>query len=330
MGYTPEGWRNFIQRLQDSPPLLERPYILESWQRCRERGLPPAPEHPVLRRVGDAELRERLQANNGLVEAAAPLLAGFSASLGALQHVIYATDRNGIVLWSAGNSSIMLTYGLTAGYDWSEGTMGTNGAGTALATNRPVAVIGPDHYQLPFHGSTCLAAPIHSRQGELLGAIHFSTDVRDAHPSQLGQVIKLAHNIERRLAGVLAVLVVDDNEAQRYVIKRALSTHGFTVLGAATAQDALRKAAILRPDVIVLDVALPDGNGFEVCKQLKSDQMTKGIPVVQISAVYTKQDAIGAGLPAEADAFLVHPADDHELPKVISRLLGIKIGSPAA
>jgi transcriptional regulator of acetoin/glycerol metabolism len=329
MAYTPEAWRNFIQRLQDSTPLLERPYILESWQRCHKRGLAPAPDNPVLRRVDDAELRERLQANNGLVEAAAPILTGFSASLGALQYVIYATDRDGIVLWSGGNSSAMLTYGLTAGYDWSEATMGTNGAGTALATNGPVAVIGPDHYQLSFHGSTCLAAPIHSQDGALIGAIDFSTDVSDADPSQLAQVIRLAHQIERRLAGMIAVLVVDDNEAQRYMMERMLSKHGFTVLGAVTAHDALRKASILRPDVIVLDVSLPDENGFVVCNRLKSDQNTKGIPVVQVSALYTQKDAIKAGYSAGADAYLVHPAETQDLPKVVCRVLGMKPASAA-
>lgn len=329
MAYTPKEWLSFLQQLQNAPPLLERPYIRESWQRCRERGLPPAPEHPVLRRVDDAELKKRLEASNELVEAAAPILAGFSASLGALQHVIYAADRDGIVLWSAGNRTAMLTYGLTAGYDWSEATMGTNGAGTALATNHPVAVIGPDHYELPFHSSTCLAAPIHSRQGELIGAIDFSTNVSDADPSQLAQVIRLAHQIERRLAGMLAVLVVDDSEAQRYTMKRMLSKNGFTALGAATAQDALDKAVILRPDVIVLDVSLPDENGFEVCKKLKSDKRTKGIPIVQVSAVYTQEDAVAAGYSVGADAYLVHPAETQDLPKVVCRVLGMKVTTAA-
>jgi transcriptional regulator of acetoin/glycerol metabolism len=77
--------------------------------------------------------------------------------------------------------------------------MGTNGAGTALAVNRPVAVIGPDHYSLPFHDATCLAAPLRKPTGELIGAIDLSTHVEDAELSHLSDVVKAASDIEEAL-----------------------------------------------------------------------------------------------------------------------------------
>jgi transcriptional regulator of acetoin/glycerol metabolism len=78
--------------------------------------------------------------------------------------------------------------------------MGTNGAGTALATDSAVAVVGPDHYQLPFHEATCLAAPIHSRDGDLIGAVDFSTHVGDVDASQLVDIVALAQAIENALS----------------------------------------------------------------------------------------------------------------------------------
>lgn len=77
--------------------------------------------------------------------------------------------------------------------------MGTNGAGTALATDSAVAVISPHHYQLPFEEATCLAAPLHSRTGDLIGAVDFSThggDVDVCHPVD---VVTLSKAIEDAL-----------------------------------------------------------------------------------------------------------------------------------
>jgi transcriptional regulator of acetoin/glycerol metabolism len=148
----------------------------------------------VLRRVPDLELEKRLRNSRALVCAATPLLAAFSADRRAIQHVVYLTDKDGIVLLSEGNDTLMLVYGLCPGFDWSEKTMGTNGAGTALATDSAVAVIGPDHYQLPFKDATCLAAPIHSSSGDLIGAVDFSTHVGDVDPSQLVDIVTLASN----------------------------------------------------------------------------------------------------------------------------------------
>jgi transcriptional regulator of acetoin/glycerol metabolism len=155
-----------------------------------------------LHRIADHDLELRLERNQRLIEAATRPLKTFSAAMSGIQHVIYITDRDGIVLFSAGNDEIMMMYGLLPGYDWSEKRMGTNGAGTALASGKAVAVVGTDHYQLPFHESTCLAAPIRDAAGELIGAVDFSTHVNDARPSQLMQIVAVASAIEKSLAGL--------------------------------------------------------------------------------------------------------------------------------
>jgi len=177
-----------------------RPLILDSWKRSRAAGLPAAPEKTLLSSVDNQDLQKRLARNSCLLAAAKPLLTAFSLSVGGVKHVVYLTDRDGIVLYSVGNAAEMRIQGLLPGYDWSERTMGTNGAGTALATGQPVAVIGPEHYQLPFHEAACLGAPVVDPEGEIVGAIDLSTHVSVANPSQLNDVIQVARQIALKMA----------------------------------------------------------------------------------------------------------------------------------
>lgn len=169
--------------------------IFPSWQRSREEEA--ASQVPVrLRRAPDMNLR--ISENQSLIQLAKPLLKRFSSSLGTNKHVVYITDAEGILLESVGNDTILKVYGLLPGYDWSEAVMGTNGAGTSLAMGRPVAVPGPDHYQLPFRDSACLGSSI-LKGREVVGAVDLRIHVRDAQPTLLRDVIRLAGDISRAL-----------------------------------------------------------------------------------------------------------------------------------
>lgn len=103
------------------------------------------------------------------------------------------------------------------------------------------------------------------------------------------------------------VLVVDDDEAKRYVIARILTVAGFEVLHAGSAKDAFEGAA-QQPDLIIMDVALPDGNGIDVCERLKANPATAGIPVVVVSAVITEEN-LKRALDRGADGYLPHLVD---------------------
>jgi CheY-like chemotaxis protein len=83
----------------------------------------------------------------------------------------------------------------------------------------------------------------------------------------------------------VTVLVVDDDEGKRYAIGKILRKAGFAIREAATGTDALRLAAT-QPDLIILDVQLPDINGFEVCRQIKADPATAAIPVLHLSTTF--------------------------------------------
>ena len=77
------------------------------------------------------------------------------------------------------------------------------------------------------------------------------------------------------------VLIIDDEEADRYLLKGLLTAQGrFAILEAATGEEGLRRAREERPDVIFLDLVMPDMTGFEVLERLKADDGTRDIPVI--------------------------------------------------
>jgi two-component system sensor histidine kinase UhpB len=119
------------------------------------------------------------------------------------------------------------------------------------------------------------------------------------------------------------ILVVDDTDAQRYATCRVLQHAGYSVMEASTGAAALRHAAD-RPDLIVLDVKLPDISGFEVVRHLKAHPITRDIPVLHLSATLVTTSAKVAGLESGADGYLVQPVDDDELLASVRALLRIR------
>ena len=119
---------------------------------------------------------------------------------------------------------------------------------------------------------------------------------------------------------VIDVLVVDDTLANRWVLTRVLEEDGYRVIEGETAADAVRLAAG-RPDLIVLDVRLPDGSGFEIARGLKADPQTGDIPLLLISASFTSPNERARGLDAGADGYLTHPVEPPVLLATIRALL---------
>ena len=116
------------------------------------------------------------------------------------------------------------------------------------------------------------------------------------------------------------VLVVNDDDAGRYSVARMLKADGFDVVEAATGEDGLRRARDL-PDLVLLDVNLPDISGREVCAHLKADPWTARLPVVHLSATYVGSDHIAEGLEGGADAYLTQPVDPRELVATLRAVL---------
>jgi PAS domain S-box-containing protein len=108
------------------------------------------------------------------------------------------------------------------------------------------------------------------------------------------------------------VLVVDDTEARRYFIVKTLRRAGMEVLEAASGQEALGAAA-MKPDVVVLDVRLPDMSGFEVCRRLKEDPATSPVAILYVSSMLRDEELEARLFEDGADGYLPQPLEPRHL-----------------
>ncbi|MEW6358203.1 MAG: response regulator [Planctomycetota bacterium] len=102
------------------------------------------------------------------------------------------------------------------------------------------------------------------------------------------------------------ILVVEDEEDILELVRYNLAKEGYRVIGAVSGEEALAKVKAEPPDLVVLDLMLPGVDGLEVCKALKSDPKTAGIPVVMLTAKGEESDIV-TGLELGADDYVTKP-----------------------
>jgi PAS domain S-box-containing protein len=120
------------------------------------------------------------------------------------------------------------------------------------------------------------------------------------------------------------VLNVDDYEPTRYARTQILRRAGFAVREATTGAEALRAAAAHVPAVVLLDVNLPDMDGFEVCRRLKTEPRTAMIAVLHLSATFVNPGHRALGLEGGADGYLTEPVEPPVLVATINALLRMR------
>src|SRR5215813_2180605 len=120
------------------------------------------------------------------------------------------------------------------------------------------------------------------------------------------------------------ILVVDDVPANVKLLEARLSAEYFDVITASSGAEALAMCARAECDIILLDVMMPDMDGFEVCRRLKSDPATHFIPVVMVTALDSPADRV-RGLEAGADDFLTKPVSDLVLIARVRSLTRLKM-----
>ena len=120
------------------------------------------------------------------------------------------------------------------------------------------------------------------------------------------------------------LLNVDDDDAARYVKSRILKAAGFEVLEAANGAAALRLIHERSPELVLLDVKLPDINGRDLCAQIKSEPATSQIVVLQTSASHIDMRHRVASLDAGADGYLIAPMEPEELVANVRALLRMR------
>lgn len=114
------------------------------------------------------------------------------------------------------------------------------------------------------------------------------------------------------------IYVVEDNEAIRELITYLLESENFNVSGFENATLFKKQIAIVHPNLVMLDVMLPDGNGIEICNELKSDVSTKHIPVLLMSA---NANVAQVGKESLANDFINKPFDINDLINRVEQLI---------
>ncbi len=124
------------------------------------------------------------------------------------------------------------------------------------------------------------------------------------------------------------ILIVDDDDDNRELFEVILISEGFTVQTAASGEEALGSVALQAPDLILLDVMMPGMTGYEVVAEIKANRVTRGIPVIIVTALndrYARTLALGAG----AEDFLPKPVGRAELCAHVKTLLHSPPGKQA-
>jgi len=121
-----------------------------------------------------------------------------------------------------------------------------------------------------------------------------------------------------------ALLMIEDDEQVRHVMRLALKRSEWDFHGAPTGAAGLETAAKAAPSLILLDIELPDMQGFEVCRRLKADAATASIPVIMVSGTRLSPEEKARGLEAGADDFLAKPFNVSELLLRIGNILRVQ------
>ncbi|RON51480.1 hybrid sensor histidine kinase/response regulator [Pseudomonas frederiksbergensis] len=122
----------------------------------------------------------------------------------------------------------------------------------------------------------------------------------------------------------IRLLIVDDNVATRYALRRRLESHGYDILEAGTGSEGLALIDSELIDALILDVNLPDMSGFDIVRKLRADAATALLPVIHVSAASIQTGDIITGLDAGADAYLIHPVDPDVLLATLRTLLRVR------
>jgi two-component system, OmpR family, alkaline phosphatase synthesis response regulator PhoP len=117
------------------------------------------------------------------------------------------------------------------------------------------------------------------------------------------------------------VLLVDDDDDVRQVFAQLLKNDGLSVVTASNVVDAFAAAVDSRPDVVLTDVAMPESGGRELCRQLKSDRRTAGIPIIMMSGIHKGAQDQLEGLELGADDYLAKSTPPRLLAAKIRALL---------
>ncbi|ESQ79020.1 response regulator [Asticcacaulis sp. YBE204] len=120
------------------------------------------------------------------------------------------------------------------------------------------------------------------------------------------------------------ILIIDDTTTNRYAFSRLLAKAGYATLEAATLKDGMAQLLAQPVDLVILDVNLPDGTGFDMCVRIKLQPQLASVPVLMTSALFIEGRDRAQGLECGADGYLTTPIDALELVATVRSLLRVR------
>ncbi|MGB7251856.1 MAG: response regulator [Phormidesmis sp.] len=126
---------------------------------------------------------------------------------------------------------------------------------------------------------------------------------------------------------MITALIVEDSLTDRDLLTRYLQQSGVTVTSVQNSEEALKVLRSAQPDLLFLDVVLPGQSGFELCRDLKTEESTQNIPVIICSTKDTEADKLWGSM-LGADAYLTKPVDQQQLSKTVEKLVGYQGAVP--
>ena len=125
------------------------------------------------------------------------------------------------------------------------------------------------------------------------------------------------------------LLIIDDSPVMLRGVLRVLKSEGYALSGASSGLEGILRAKQIMPDLILLDVMLPDMSGFEVCRQIKSNPILSQCFVILISSFMISSDKQAEGLEVGADSYIARPISNRELAARIQAMFRIKAARDA-
>ncbi len=150
-----------------------------------------------------------------------------------------------------------------------------------------------------------------------------SPSARQAASSSAESLVNAPGHTGERSAAAATILNVNDHPATLYLVSQTLRLAGYQVTEAATGREAL-KIAVGQPDLVLLDVHLPDIDGYEVCRRLRAKPETQDLLIAHLSAVSVQREDRIRGLAYGADAYWTTPMEEEELLANIEALLRLQ------
>ena len=126
-----------------------------------------------------------------------------------------------------------------------------------------------------------------------------------------------------------SVLVVDDEEETQKLIRVMLESHGFEISTAMRGKEAIEKIKQKQPDVVLLDLMMPDMDGIDVCIQLRNDPATADLPIIMLTVLGTMRD-VWEGMQAGATKYITKPMSRDTLVAALNEVLESTHPNPSA